>query len=548
MMTAYNTRSPGTFSYIILISISTAVKRLMREAQELSQPTELYYAQPLEDNLFEWHFTIRGPEGSEFEGGIYHGQISLPTEYPMKPPNIMLLTPNGRFEQYRQICLSISGYHPETWCPSWSIRTALLAIIGFMPTSGAGAIGSMSISTEERRKLAASSRNFICDICGPTRDLLLPLTSTSSSTVKEAQEVASQCIITDPVAPKEMPSESRDAKVQPEAQKVSKNDVYNGGIPSAFPPQLSALQGMPRPAYWLCYPIFLSNGTTSANVPGTAAGDIKREPPLSFEEWLKKVHECPSASGGTGSESSPTSTCKSPSAKPPNSPTDQVRVNAVAASESSAETEEAEAVPQTVPDPEPSEKLEAVEAETLEEPSGCRPASSSPPTTIVLDDAVRAPPSGAESGSFGSSVAVCYSGGGSRRPSPGPERPGPTASLHCESPMPVERTCSMPSEPLPQYASSSVTQGPRVVPLPSKEAAKEAAQRILQDAAERHRQRVCAMQTRLERTPAGGMVTAGASLLPQETQWVKWVAVAVATALIALLLRRLMIMSTTGLS
>lgn len=75
----------------------------MREAQELSQPTELYYAQPLEvrslllvtciqDNLFEWHFTIRGPEGSEFEGGIYHGQISLPTEYPMKPPNIMLLT------------------------------------------------------------------------------------------------------------------------------------------------------------------------------------------------------------------------------------------------------------------------------------------------------------------------------------------------------------------------------------------------------------------------------------------------------------------------
>jgi len=28
------------------------------------------------------------------------------------------------------------------------------------------------------------------------------------------------------------------------------------------------------------------------------------------------------------------------------------------------------------------------EAEVLEEPSGCRPASSSPPTTIVLDDAV----------------------------------------------------------------------------------------------------------------------------------------------------------------
>lgn len=225
-----------------------------------------------------------------------------------------------------------------------------------------------------------------------------------------------------------------------------------------------------------------------------------------------------------------------------------MRVNAVAASESSAETEGTEVVSQTVPEPELSEKLEAEEAEVLEEPSGCRPASSSPPTTIVLDDTVRLPVSGAESGSLGSSVAVCYSGGGSgsRRSSTGPERSGPTASLHCESPMPVERTFSMPNGPLPQYASSSVTQGPRVVPLPSKEVAKEAAQRILKDAAERHRQRVCAMQARLERTSAGGTVAAGTSLLQQQTQRVKWVAVAVATVLIALLVRRLMIMSTTG--
>ncbi|VDM25911.1 unnamed protein product [Hydatigera taeniaeformis] len=221
-----------------------------------------------------------------------------------------------------------------------------------------------------------------------------------------------------------------------------------------------------------------------------------------------------------------------------------VRVNAVTASESSGETEGTEVVSQPVSEPEP-EKLEAKE----EEPSGCRPESSSPPTTIVLDDVVKPPASGIESGSLGSSVAVCYSGGGGgsgRRPSSGPERLGPTASLHCESPIQVERICSIPSEPLPQFASSSVTQGPRVVPLPSREIAKEAAQRILKDAAERHRRRVCAMQARLERTSAGGMASAGASLLPHQTQWVKWLAVAVAMVLIALLVRRLMIMSTTG--
>ncbi len=47
---------------------------------------------PFQDNLFEWHFTIRGPADSEFEGGIYHGRIVLPPEYPMKPPSIILLT------------------------------------------------------------------------------------------------------------------------------------------------------------------------------------------------------------------------------------------------------------------------------------------------------------------------------------------------------------------------------------------------------------------------------------------------------------------------
>ena len=51
--------------------------------------------------------------GTAFEGGIYHGRILLPVEYPFKPPNFMLLTPNGRFETLTKICLSITSYHAE---------------------------------------------------------------------------------------------------------------------------------------------------------------------------------------------------------------------------------------------------------------------------------------------------------------------------------------------------------------------------------------------------------------------------------------------------
>ncbi|XP_063985356.1 ubiquitin-conjugating enzyme E2 J1-like [Diachasmimorpha longicaudata] len=155
----YNTKSP-------------AVKRLMREAQELREATEEYCAVPLEDNLFDWHFTVRGPPSSPFEGGVYHGRILLPPEYPMKPPNIILLTPNGRFEVNKKICLSISGHHPETWQPSWSIRTALLALIAFMPTPGNDTIGALDYTVEERQTLAKKSQTWQCENCGKIVDLL----------------------------------------------------------------------------------------------------------------------------------------------------------------------------------------------------------------------------------------------------------------------------------------------------------------------------------------------------------------------------------------
>ncbi|CAG4988259.1 unnamed protein product [Parnassius apollo] len=168
----YNTKCPG-------------VKRLMREAMELAEATEEYCARPLEDNLFEWHFTVQGPKGTEFEDGIYHGRILLPKEYPMHPPHIILLTPNGRFEVNKKICLSISGHHPETWQPSWSIRTALLALIAFMPTPAEGTIGSLDYSPAERQILAKKSRNWACAQCGEISNLL---SSTAAKPITEEEQ------------------------------------------------------------------------------------------------------------------------------------------------------------------------------------------------------------------------------------------------------------------------------------------------------------------------------------------------------------------------
>lgn len=151
-----------------------AVKRILQEVKEMqSNPSDDFMSLPLEENIFEWQFAISGPLDTEFEGGIYHGRIQLPAEYPFKPPSFMLLTPNGRFETQTKICLSISNHHPEHWQPSWSVRTALVALIAFMPTNPNGALGSLDYKKEERRALAIKSREAAPRFGTPERQKLI---------------------------------------------------------------------------------------------------------------------------------------------------------------------------------------------------------------------------------------------------------------------------------------------------------------------------------------------------------------------------------------
>ena len=49
--------------------------------------------------------------------------------------------------------------------PAWGIRSALTALIGFMPTPGDGAIGSLDYTEQERVIIAKKSRTWKCDIC-----------------------------------------------------------------------------------------------------------------------------------------------------------------------------------------------------------------------------------------------------------------------------------------------------------------------------------------------------------------------------------------------
>lgn len=114
---------------------------------------------PYGSNLLRWHFSVMGSPNSEYDGGIYHGRVLLPKDYPGSPPRVQLLTPSGRFIPGHDICLSASNYHPESWTPKWTVLSLVDALRLHMLTQ-ANEIGGMTATPSERRRLAKISRSW----------------------------------------------------------------------------------------------------------------------------------------------------------------------------------------------------------------------------------------------------------------------------------------------------------------------------------------------------------------------------------------------------
>ena len=62
----------------------------------MKDPPESIIAVPDSNNLFCCHFIYYNMKDS-FQGGVYHGKIMFPPDYPNKPPKLIFITPNGKF-------------------------------------------------------------------------------------------------------------------------------------------------------------------------------------------------------------------------------------------------------------------------------------------------------------------------------------------------------------------------------------------------------------------------------------------------------------------
>jgi len=156
-------------------SCTTATARLKQDYIRLMKdPVPYVAAAPLPSNILEWHYVVTGPEETPYEGGLYHGKLIFPSQFPFKPPSIYMITPSGRFKTNTRLCLSISDFHPDTWNPAWTVGSILTGLVSFMVET-TPTLGSIETTTQSKRAFALNSLEF--NLRNETFCLLFPETA-----------------------------------------------------------------------------------------------------------------------------------------------------------------------------------------------------------------------------------------------------------------------------------------------------------------------------------------------------------------------------------
>lgn len=113
----------------------STLARITQELQQLEQnPNPNYSAGPInESDMFKWHGTITGEQGTPYQGGKFFLTIEFKPDHPFKPPKVTFVTriyhPN--INSNGSISLAILR---QQWSPSIMITDILQAILSLVKT------------------------------------------------------------------------------------------------------------------------------------------------------------------------------------------------------------------------------------------------------------------------------------------------------------------------------------------------------------------------------------------------------------------------------
>jgi len=144
-------------------------KRLANEVKLLEkEPLHYITAYPDKNNELIWYFMIKGQKDTIYENGEYIGKIEHSPKYPAEPPAYTMLTPSGRYEINKKICLTNSNFHRGDWNPLWNIKTILIGFYSIFLADDTTGIAHIHDSNEKRLEYAIKSidynKKFLNDI------------------------------------------------------------------------------------------------------------------------------------------------------------------------------------------------------------------------------------------------------------------------------------------------------------------------------------------------------------------------------------------------
>ncbi|KAH0787301.1 putative ubiquitin-conjugating enzyme E2 N [Histomonas meleagridis] len=107
-----------------------AKNRIARETKMLmTNPPPGISGSPCEDNYRNFKIIIEGPQGTPYQGGLFHLELFLPENYPLDPPKARFLTKiyHPNIDKIGRICLDVLKAD-KGWTPALNISTILLSI------------------------------------------------------------------------------------------------------------------------------------------------------------------------------------------------------------------------------------------------------------------------------------------------------------------------------------------------------------------------------------------------------------------------------------
>ena len=130
-----------------------------------NNPEDFMDAYPDPDDLNKWYFLLTNFKNCDYEGGYYLGIIILDDGYPFKAGSIRMLTPSGRFNINKNICVTATSYHQNEYIPAWNIKTLVIAFQSIMSSDnqedhGLSHIRLSETSHEKRKEFAKNTIKY----------------------------------------------------------------------------------------------------------------------------------------------------------------------------------------------------------------------------------------------------------------------------------------------------------------------------------------------------------------------------------------------------